>query len=73
MLCGWVRQSKAEANQAFRRNGKVTAQDEQIRRLRREVSDLREERDILRLFGINGWDLYRWTILTKYDHVEALS
>lgn len=36
MLYGWVRQLKAEADDAFRGNGKLTAQDEEIRRLRRE-------------------------------------
>lgn len=48
MLYGWVRQSKTEAGDSFRGNGNVTAQDEEIRRLRREVTDLREERDILK-------------------------
>jgi transposase len=48
MLYGWVRQLKAEADDAFRGNGKLTAQDEEIRRLRRENADLREERDILK-------------------------
>jgi transposase len=48
MLYGWVRQFKAEADEAFRGNGKLTAQDEEIRRLRRENADLREERDILK-------------------------
>lgn len=48
MLYGWVRQLKAEADEAFRGNGKLRAQDEEIRRLRRENADLREERDILK-------------------------
>lgn len=48
MLYAWVRQLKVEADDAFRGNGKVTAQDEEIRRLRRENADLREERDILK-------------------------
>lgn len=48
MLYGWVRQFKAESNEAFRGNGKLSAQDEEIRRLRRENADLREERDILK-------------------------
>lgn len=48
VLYGWVRQFKAEAGQAFRGNGKLTAQDEEIRRLRRQVADVSEERDILK-------------------------
>lgn len=34
MLYGWVRQFKSEADEAFRGNGKLTAQDEELRRLR---------------------------------------
>lgn len=48
MLYSWVRQFKSEANQAFRGNGNLTAQDEEVRRLRRQVLDLTEERDILK-------------------------
>lgn len=48
MLYGWVRQFKADAAQSFRGNGNVTAQDEEIRKLRRENAQLREERDILK-------------------------
>lgn len=48
MLYGWVRQFKSEADEAFRGNGKLTAQDEELRRLRRENAELREERDFLK-------------------------
>lgn len=48
LLYGWVRQFKAEAEEAFRGNGNLTSQDEEIRKLRREVAQLREERDILK-------------------------
>jgi transposase len=48
MLYGWVRQLKAQAAEAFRGNGNVTSQDEEVRKLRREVAVLREERDILK-------------------------
>ena len=48
ILYSWVRQFKTEADEAFRGNGKLTAQDEEIRRLRRQVADLTEERDILK-------------------------
>lgn len=47
-LYGWVRAFKAEAGEAFRGNGKVTAQDEEIRKLRRELARVQEERDILK-------------------------
>jgi transposase len=48
MLYQWVRQFKAEAAEAFRGNGTMTSQDEEVRKLRREVAVLREERDILK-------------------------
>ena len=52
MLRHWRRQVEARAGQAatdvFPGNGKLTSQDEEIRRLRREVALLREERDILK-------------------------
>jgi transposase len=48
MLYMWVRQFKLDAIEAFRGNGNVTSQDEEVRKLRREVSQLREERDILK-------------------------
>lgn len=48
LLYGWVRQFKAEAKEAFRGNGKLTAQDEELRRLRRQLADVTEERDILK-------------------------
>ena len=53
LLYGWMRQLKAEDKEAFRGNGKLTAQDEEIRRLRRQLADVTEERDILkkRQFG----------------------
>jgi transposase len=52
MLRQWKRQAEARAGQAgsdvFPGNGKLTSQDEEIRRLRREVMVLREEREILK-------------------------
>ena len=51
MLRQWRRQAEARAGQApadvFPGNGKLPSQDEELRRLRREVAQLREERDIL--------------------------
>ena len=47
-LYGWVKQLKNEAGEAFRGNGKLTAQDEEIRRLRRQLADVTDERDFLK-------------------------
>jgi transposase len=51
MLRQWKRQAEARAGRnaadVFHGNGKLMSQDEEIRRLRREVAQLREERDIL--------------------------
>ena len=52
LLYGWVRQFKTEAKDAFRGNGKLTAQDEELRRLRRQLADVTEERDILKKTAI---------------------
>ncbi len=50
MLRKWRRQfaSVASAREAFLGNGRPTSQDEEIRQLRREVAQLKEERDILK-------------------------
>jgi transposase len=50
MLHKWMRAAGAAppAEAVFPGNGKLSAQDEEIRRLRREVAQLREERDILK-------------------------
>jgi transposase len=51
MLYQWKRQAEGrlghEGADVFPGNGTLTSQDEEIRRLRREVVRLREERDIL--------------------------
>lgn len=51
MLRQWKRQAETRAGHRpadiFPGNGKLISQDEEIRRLRREVTVLREERDIL--------------------------
>ena len=51
MLRRWRRQAEGRASHGaadiFPGNGKLISQDEEIRRLRREVMVLREERDIL--------------------------
>ena len=48
MIYAWIRQYKAEAHDAFRGNGNVSSQDEEIRKLRRELARTQEERDILK-------------------------
>jgi transposase len=52
MVRQWKRQTEARAGQdgsdVFPGHGKLTSQDEEIRRLRRENAVLREEREILK-------------------------
>lgn len=48
LVYGWVRQLKRETKEAFRGNGNVTSQDEELRKLRRELARVSEERDILK-------------------------
>jgi len=45
MLYNWVRQFKVESGEAFRGNGNVTSPDEEIRKLRRELGRVTEERN----------------------------
>ena len=51
MLRQWTRQARTRGSHGgtdvFPGNGKLTSQDEEIRRLRRELAQAREERDIL--------------------------
>lgn len=46
-LYRWVREYRANPREAFRGNGKLTSQDEEIRQLRKENARLREENEIL--------------------------
>jgi len=49
MLGRWVRESQADNNgQAFRGNGKLTPEQEEIRRLKIENKQLKLERQILK-------------------------
>ena len=51
LLRSWKRQALASSSLAhgvFPGNGKLTSQDEEIRRLRRELAIAREERDFLK-------------------------
>ena len=47
-LYRWLREYRANPPEAFRGNGKLTSQDEEIRQLRRKVARLEEEREILK-------------------------
>lgn len=47
-LYRWAREYRANPNEAFRGNGKLTSQDEELRKLRQENARLKEERDILK-------------------------
>lgn len=48
VLSRWVRQVQEDAGQAFPGKGHQTDEAEELRRLRRELADVREERDILK-------------------------
>jgi transposase len=48
MLSTWIRKAQTEGGDAFRGNGKRTAQAAELERLKRENRILREERDILK-------------------------
>ena len=48
LLHYWKRQYKADGEQAFPGNGKLKADDETMRQLKRENEILRQERDILK-------------------------
>ena len=47
-LSRWKREFAAEGEQAFPGHGRLTAEQERIRQLEREVEILRQERDILK-------------------------
>ena len=48
MLGRWVKEHQAEEGQAFRGNGKLTPEQEEIRNLKAQVKRLEMERDILK-------------------------
>jgi len=48
MIGRWVKEYKADESEAFRGNGKLTAEHEELRRLREENRRLKMERDILK-------------------------
>ena len=48
MLGRWIKESKNEESQAFRGNGVLTEEQEEIRRLKAENKRLKMEKDILK-------------------------
>ena len=48
VLNRWIREQAASGQDAFPGNGKLTPQEEEIRRLKRELERVTEERDILK-------------------------
>ena len=48
MLCRWVLEQRADGGQAFRGNGKLTPEQEEIRKLRSQVKNLKMEKEILK-------------------------
>ena len=48
MLCRWVQEDQAGDGQAFRGNGKLTPDQEEIRRLKSENKRLQMEKEILK-------------------------
>lgn len=48
MLGRWIREHKADDGQAFRGNGKLTAEQEEVRKLRARVKQLELEKRILK-------------------------
>jgi len=47
-LRGWVKQFETEGSNSFPGSGFVTSSNEELYRLRRELADVKEERDILK-------------------------
>ena len=48
MLGRWVKKPQADDGQAFRGNGKLTPEKEEIRKLKAQVKRLEMEKDILK-------------------------
>ena len=48
MLGRWIKEHKTEDGQAFRGNGKLTPEQEEVRALRAQVKRLQMEKDILK-------------------------
>ena len=48
LICRWKREAERDGAEAFRGNGNRTELEEELRRLRKENADLKEEKDILK-------------------------
>ena len=48
MLGRWIKEHQSDDAQAFRGNGKLTPEQEEIRKLKRQVKRLEMEKDILK-------------------------
>ncbi len=48
MLGRWVSEQRTDGGQAFRGNGKLTPEQEEIRKLRSQVKNLKMEKEILK-------------------------
>ena len=48
MIGRWVKEYKVDESEAFRGNGKLTAEQEELRRLREENRRLKLEREVLK-------------------------
>ena len=48
MLSRWRREYKEDGKDAFRGHGNLKSEDEEIRLLKKEIADLKMERDILK-------------------------
>ena len=48
MLTRWIKEQKADDGQAFRGNGKLTQEQEEIRKLKAQVRRLEMEKEILK-------------------------
>jgi transposase len=48
ILYRWIKQYREDPENAFPGNGNLKPEDEELRRLRRELMDVKEERDILK-------------------------
>lgn len=47
LVGNWKKQFEADGSVAFPGNGRLKPEDDEVRRLRRELAQVREERDIL--------------------------
>jgi transposase-like protein len=70
ILRGWQKQAEGRAGAEERRrvpgNGKLTSKDEEIRALRRELEEVKQERDFLKKSG----DVLREGVAVRYACIE---